>query len=133
MSSLDHIHRRAVAARLVEEAAHRQVIVFTHDLAFLFELRRETEAMTAKGKGKKIQYQTIRRRESAPGYVEGDLPNKAKSALGFPHLIYGTDYQVDGLPTSMTGANSGKRKARHIDVASPSPWTVIGFPACTVQ
>ena len=35
MSSLDHIHRRAVAARLVEEAAHRQVIIFTHDLAFL--------------------------------------------------------------------------------------------------
>jgi predicted ATPase len=54
MSSLDHIHRRAIAARLVEEAAHRQVIVFTHDLAFLFELRRETEALAAKGQGRKF-------------------------------------------------------------------------------
>ena len=44
MSSLDHIHRKAVAARLIEEAQHRQVIVFTHDLTFLFELRREAEA-----------------------------------------------------------------------------------------
>jgi energy-coupling factor transporter ATP-binding protein EcfA2 len=87
MSSLDHIHRRAIAARLAEEAAHRQVIVFTHDLAFLFELRRETEALVAKGKGKKILYQTIRRREAAPGYVEGDLPNKAKSALGLANAL----------------------------------------------
>jgi energy-coupling factor transporter ATP-binding protein EcfA2 len=87
MSSLDHIHRRAIAARLVEEAVHRQVIVFTHDLAFLFELRRETEAFVAKGKGKKIEYQTIRRRESAPGYVEGGLPNKAKSALGLVNAL----------------------------------------------
>lgn len=87
MSSLDHIHLRAIAARLVEEAAHRQVIVFTHDLAFLFELRRETEALVAKGNGKKIEYQTIRRRESAPGYVEGDLPNKAKSALGLVNAL----------------------------------------------
>ena len=87
MSSLDHIHRRAIAARLVEEAAHRQVIVFTHDLAFLFELRRESEALAAKGVGKTLQYQTIRRRESAPGYVEGDLPNKAKSALGLANAL----------------------------------------------
>jgi energy-coupling factor transporter ATP-binding protein EcfA2 len=70
MSSLDHVHRRAVAARLVEEAAHRQVIVFTHDLAFLFELRREAEA-----NNQEIHYRTIRRRQSTPGYVEGDLPN----------------------------------------------------------
>jgi ABC-type multidrug transport system ATPase subunit len=87
MSSLDHIHRRGIAARLVEEAVHRQVVVFTHDLAFLFELRRESEALAAKGKGKEIHFQTIRRREAAPGYVEGDLPNKAKSALGLANAL----------------------------------------------
>jgi hypothetical protein len=41
----------------------------------------------AKGKGKEIHYQTIRRRESAPGYVEGDLPSKAKSALGLTNAL----------------------------------------------
>ena len=75
MSSLDHIHRRAVAARLVEEAEHRQVIVFTHDLTFLFELRREADAKT-----RSIQYQTVCRKQSRPGFVESELPMKAKSA-----------------------------------------------------
>ena len=74
MSSLDHIHRKAVAARLVEEAEHRQVIVFTHDLTFLFELRREAEA-----KDRPVQYQTVARKQSRPGFVEGELPMKAKT------------------------------------------------------
>ena len=43
VSSLDNMHREAVAKRLVAEAATRQVIVFTYDLAFLFELNRAAE------------------------------------------------------------------------------------------
>lgn len=38
VSSLDHLHRRSVARRLVKEAIDRQVVVFTHDLVFLHEL-----------------------------------------------------------------------------------------------
>ncbi|OHV80409.1 hypothetical protein LCM4579_22365 [Ensifer sp. LCM 4579] len=75
MSSLDHIHRKAVAARLVEESVHRQVVVFTHDLTFLFELRRECEL-----KGLPIFHQTVCRRQNRPGYIEGELPMKGKSA-----------------------------------------------------
>jgi len=45
MSSLDHIYRARVAKRLAEEAQHRQVIVFTHDLGFLFEITRESKAI----------------------------------------------------------------------------------------
>jgi energy-coupling factor transporter ATP-binding protein EcfA2 len=82
MSSLDHIHRRAVAARLVEEAAHRQVIIFTHDLAFLFELRREAE-----DKDCPTSYQTVRRRPDRPGYVAAELPDKAKSGLQLTNAL----------------------------------------------
>jgi hypothetical protein len=82
MSSLDHIHRKAVAARLVEEAQHRQVIVFTHDLAFLFELRREAETAN-----RPIAYQTVCRRQNRPGYVEAELPMKAKSAVQLANAI----------------------------------------------
>lgn len=82
MSSLDHIHRKAVAARLVEEARHRQVIVFTHDLTFLFELRREAEAQTCP-----VRYQTVCRKQSRPGHVEGELPMKAKSAQQLAHSL----------------------------------------------
>ena len=38
VSSLDHIRTRTVAKRLVEEAARRQVIIFTHNLTFYREV-----------------------------------------------------------------------------------------------
>jgi energy-coupling factor transporter ATP-binding protein EcfA2 len=38
VSSLDHRHSRQLAHRLVKEAKLRQVIVFTHDLSFYYEL-----------------------------------------------------------------------------------------------
>jgi len=43
VSSLDHMRRRRVARRLVEEARVRQVIVFTHDLPFLLLLKEHAE------------------------------------------------------------------------------------------
>ena len=75
MSSLDHRYRRRVAKRLVEEAAHRQVIVFTHDLTFLFELQREAGAA-----GEEVHYQNVHRVQSKPGHVSNDLPIDAKAA-----------------------------------------------------
>ena len=76
MSSLDHNYRRRVAKRLVEEAAHRQVIVFTHDLTFLFDLQREAEAAQ-----QDVHYQNVHRAGSEPGHVGDDLPIDAKSGL----------------------------------------------------
>ena len=76
MSSLDHLHRQSVAKRLVEEAEHRQVVVFTHDLTFLYELRREADAQN-----RQVHYQTVRRRKQGPGFVDDELPTKAKAAL----------------------------------------------------
>jgi len=75
MSSLDHLHRSNVAKRLVEEAQHRQVVVFTHDLTFLFELDRK-----AKDQEIEPSYQTVRRKSAVPGHIEEDLPFKAKTA-----------------------------------------------------
>jgi len=40
VTSLDHRYRDAVAERLVKEARNRQVIVLTHDIVFLFMLRK---------------------------------------------------------------------------------------------
>ncbi|GGB29457.1 hypothetical protein GCM10011324_43760 [Allosediminivita pacifica] len=84
MSSLDHLHRRSVARRLVEEAEHRQVVVFTHDLAFMFELKREAEAQ-----GQSVHYQHVHRRQKQPGHVKGDLPLKAKPGLELANAIRG--------------------------------------------
>ncbi|MBB4343094.1 AAA family ATPase [Rhizobium leguminosarum bv. viciae] len=97
MSSLDHIHRKAVAARLIEEAEHQQVIVFTHDLTFLFELRREADA-----KARPVSYQTVCRKQSRPGFVEAELPMKAKSAQQLAHALRSelkaAKYQFDSWP-----------------------------------
>ena len=41
VSSLDHCHREAIAKRLAEEGQRRQITVFTHDIAFLFQLDEE--------------------------------------------------------------------------------------------
>ena len=82
MSSLDHLYRRNVAGRLVEEAAHRQVIIFTHDLSFLFEILREAD-----GRNIATHFQTFQRKDGIPGFVESDLPMKAKHAAPLAHAI----------------------------------------------
>jgi energy-coupling factor transporter ATP-binding protein EcfA2 len=92
MSSLDHIHRSAVASRLVEEAEHRQVVVFTHDLVFLYELRREAEKAS-----RPIAFRNVRRQQDKPGYIENELPDKAKSGLEM----------CNALRSSLKSAKSG--------------------------
>lgn len=39
VSSLDHMRRNDIAKRLVDEARERQVIIFTHDITFLMEMK----------------------------------------------------------------------------------------------
>lgn len=75
MSSLDHIYRVRVARRLAEEGQHRQVVIFTHDLGFLFEVKREAEARDVP-----LHYQHVKRKSDTPGHVEPELPLKAKEA-----------------------------------------------------
>lgn len=43
VSSLDHRRRTSVAERLIEEAKHRQVLIFTHDAVFLSDLLRASK------------------------------------------------------------------------------------------
>jgi hypothetical protein len=45
VTSLDHLRRDTVARRLVEFARDRQVIVFTHDAAFVGALRRKADEL----------------------------------------------------------------------------------------
>ena len=97
MSSLDHLYRRSVAKRLVEEAEHRQVVIFTHDLTFLFEVTRESEEQN-----RSIAYQTVRRKQLAPGHVEDGLPIKAKQAWplenGIRSVLKGLKGNFDDKP-----------------------------------
>ena len=69
VSSLDHVRREQVAKRLAEEGVNRQVIIFTHDLTFLFLLEE-----TCKDTGADIDYRWITRNENDIGLCKTDLP-----------------------------------------------------------
>lgn len=72
VSSLDHGNRDKVAARLAEEARHRQVIVFTHDVAMvllLIECCSEAPPVP-------IQHRCISRGPQAAGFC-GEVPPAA--------------------------------------------------------
>ena len=72
VSSLDQRHRDAVARRLVDEAKGRQVIILTHDLAFMYALNRaaiEEQVPT--------RVQAVRRTSEGTGVVsDGDYPEE---------------------------------------------------------
>lgn len=75
VSSLDHMHRAAVAKRLVAEAANRQVIVFTHDLAFLFELNRAADEVAPKPL---VAVSSVSRGSDKAGFCRSEPPFKAR-------------------------------------------------------
>jgi len=76
VTSLDHIRRELVAARLATFAERRQVIIFTHDVAFVADLKRK-----ANEKGVPIAERSVTRNrtdERKPGACTTTHPWKAK-------------------------------------------------------
>ena len=76
VTSLDHIRRGLVAARLAVIAANRQVIIFTHDMAFVADLKRE-----ASGRGVSITERSVTRSWPdirKPGTCSNNHPWKVK-------------------------------------------------------
>lgn len=73
VTSLDHVRRKYVAARLAELAKDRQVIVFTHDVTFAGELQKH-------GAAGEVSFtpRSIERKGDVPGFVRQTLPWKAK-------------------------------------------------------
>lgn len=69
VSSLDHKRRWHVAQRLAEEAAKRQVVIFTHDLYFLCILQQE-----AKQIGAEMATLSIGRAPEGFGICSQDIP-----------------------------------------------------------
>lgn len=73
VSSLDHMHREAVANRLAHEGEQRQIIVLTHDIAFLFLL-----AEACRERGTHIAYRSINRGADATGFCQPKPPPNAQ-------------------------------------------------------
>lgn len=73
VTSLDHVRRDKVADRLAQLAKSRQVIVFTHDVAFLTDLLKSAGSAEVT-----ITARTIQRRGDVPGYAADGFPWKAQ-------------------------------------------------------
>ncbi|WP_245508835.1 AAA family ATPase [Bradyrhizobium nanningense] len=73
VSSLDHLHRDRVAARLAEAGQTRQVIVFTHDMAFLLLLDEACRA-TKDRQATPVVHRLISRGAENAGYCHQDPP-----------------------------------------------------------
>ncbi len=78
VSSLDHLHREAIAKRLAAEGRSRQVIVFTHDLPFFFLLRNACTRVDDSAHKTDIALRHIQKRPDGPGYCRNETPDKAK-------------------------------------------------------
>lgn len=103
VSSLDHRHREAVAKRLIAEAAHRQVIVFTHDLAFLFELNRAADEAQARPQ---VAICSVNRGAEKAGFCRSEPPFKAR--------------RVSDITTSL--ANQLANERYHFDQGNDDEW-----------
>lgn len=73
VTSLDHVRRDKVAERLAQLAQDRQVVVFTHDVAFTGDL-----AAATKREGVALTERTVERRGAEPGICIESFPWKAK-------------------------------------------------------
>ncbi|MDX9669593.1 MULTISPECIES: AAA family ATPase [unclassified Pseudomonas] len=77
VSSLDHRRRERVAARLVKEAARRQVVVFTHDIYFLCVLAEQADST-----GVTAMTQSIAQSAEGYGVATPELPFEGKNTTG---------------------------------------------------
>jgi energy-coupling factor transporter ATP-binding protein EcfA2 len=73
VSSLDHLHRDRVAARLAEAGQSRQVVVFTHDMAFLLLLDEACRAIKDR-EATPVTYRLISRGGENSGFCHQDPP-----------------------------------------------------------
>jgi energy-coupling factor transporter ATP-binding protein EcfA2 len=69
ITSQDHHRREKIAERLVELASQKQVIIFTHDIAFFIRLK-----IFAETKGIPYGFTTLRNTGGNPGVISPDLP-----------------------------------------------------------
>jgi energy-coupling factor transporter ATP-binding protein EcfA2 len=74
VSSLDHVFTRKTAARLAMEALTRQVIIFTHNIAFLMELEDACEELAKTGTPVPLKIHTLRRAGKSAGITMDGAP-----------------------------------------------------------
>lgn len=89
VSSLDHSYRDAVAKRLAVLGLERQVIIFTHDIAFLFRIEESCREV-----GSDVGYRCITRSDEYAGICGTDPPVRAQP---LDQVVSGMDTMVNNV------------------------------------
>jgi len=74
VSSLDHVFTGKIAARLAREGLTRQVIIFTHNIAFLMELEDAGMSLAKAGTPVGVTVHTLRRGDKSAGITTNGAP-----------------------------------------------------------
>lgn len=109
VTSLDHVRRDRVALRLAEFATERQVVVFTHDVAFVAEL-----LAAVSQKGAAVTARSIKRRGDVPGYCAEGFPWKAQDTNQRMETIRNA---IQALKKDRAALDDDEYEARVNDVA----------------
>lgn len=92
VSSLDHVFTGKIAVRLAREGIKRQVIIFTHNIAFLMELQDAGHMLALKGTPVGVCVHTLRREGKAAGVTTDGAPwdamNVKQRAQYLDELVY---------------------------------------------
>jgi energy-coupling factor transporter ATP-binding protein EcfA2 len=94
VSSLDHVFTRKIAERLAHEGLIRQVIIFTHNIAFLMELQDACAALAKGGKPVAITVHTLSRSGTASGITMDGAP---WHCMKVKHRVQHLDEQVSKI------------------------------------
>lgn len=70
VTSLDHKFRDKIAERIAKESLHRQIVVFTHDIAFLVDLEKHLGRL----ENAKLTVKTLNRINNIPGNIISSKP-----------------------------------------------------------
>ena len=93
VTSLDHKYRDKIAERIAKESLHRQIVVFTHDIAFLVDLEKHLGRLG----NAKLTVKTLNRINNIPGNIVSSKPWHVMSAndrLSFLEEHIGTYSQL---------------------------------------
>ncbi|MBM7331194.1 hypothetical protein JS562_50645, partial [Agrobacterium sp. S2] len=104
VTSLDHVRRDKVALRLAELSKSRQVVVFTHDIAFVSEL---LGAAQLHGVG--VVAHTIQHRGDVPGYCSDGFPWKTQD---IPARLHGIEVAIAHLRKDRQNVDDDAYKRR---------------------
>ena len=112
VSSLDHVFTGKIAARLAREGLRRQVIIFTHNIAFLMELEDAGMALAKAGTPVGIAVHTLRRGGKSAGITINGAPWYALKVKQRAQYMEELVHKIKPLyPDNMTEYNE---KAAHV-------------------